>query len=290
MALYPVIMCGGAGTRLWPASRPSRPKQFIPLAGNRSLFQETALRVAPLAVDGGMVVVVAGVSHRPWILEQLDEVGLLEQVQVRLEPEAKDSAADVAAAALWTQRNDPRGVNVCVASDHHVPDEKAFRKAVIEATEGARLGRIVTLGIRPTEPSTAYGYISAQGAGLSPVAAFREKPDTASAVEFIRAGYLWNSGNFIVQANVLVEELKAYAIRIDPLDMKVSVGYCIESVDAASNKALRFVDVEFNPLEKEPGFLTYSRMRQVHNLRLQTIQELLDRLGLRTAVGDVHTV
>ena len=211
MALYPVIMCGGAGTRLWPASRPSRPKQFIPLAGNRSLFQETALRVAPLAVDGGMVLVVAGVSHRPWILEQLDEVGLLEHVQVLLEPEAKDSAAAMAAAALWTQRNDPRGVHVFVASDNHVPVEKAFRKDVIVAAEGARLGRIVTLGIRPTEPSTAYGYISAQGAGLSPVAAFREKPDTASAVEFIRAGYLWNSGNFIVQANVLVEELKAYA-------------------------------------------------------------------------------
>ena len=95
---------------------------------------------------------------------------------------------------------------------------------------------------------------------------------------------------FHKNANVPVEELKAYAIRIDPNDMKVSVGYCIESVDAANNKALRFVDVELNPLEKEPGFLTYSRMRQVHNLRLQTVQELLDRLGLRNAVGDVHTV
>jgi mannose-1-phosphate guanylyltransferase/mannose-6-phosphate isomerase len=211
MSLYPVIMCGGAGTRLWPASRPSRPKQFIPLAGNRSLFQETALRVAPLAVDGGVVVVVAGVSHRPWILEQLREIGLLDNVQVLLEPEAKDSAAAMAAAALWTRQRDPQGVNVFVASDHHVPDADAFRKAAIEAADGARLGRIVTLGIRPTEPSTAYGYISAGGDGLSPVLAFREKPDTASAVEFIRAGYLWNSGNFIVQADVLVQELRAYA-------------------------------------------------------------------------------
>ncbi len=211
MTLYPVIMCGGAGTRLWPASRPSRPKQFIPLAGNRSLFQETALRVAPLAADGGVVVVVAGVSHRPWILEQLREVGLLDHVQVLLEPEAKDSAAAMAAAALWTQQRDPHGVNVFVASDHHVPDGEAFRKAAVEAADGARLGRIVTLGIMPTEPSTAYGYISADGDGLSPVLAFREKPDTASAVEFIRAGYLWNSGNFIVQADVLVQELKAYA-------------------------------------------------------------------------------
>lgn len=211
MALYPVIMCGGAGTRLWPASRPTRPKQFIPLAGNRSLFQETALRVAPLAANGGMMVVVAGINHRPWILEQLAEVELLEHVQVLLEPEAKDSAAAMAAAALWTQRHDPEGVNVFVASDHHVPDDKAFRRAAIEAADGACRGRIVTLGIRPTEPSTAYGYINAQGEGLSPVGSFREKPDTASAVEFIRAGYLWNSGNFIVQAKVLIEELRVYA-------------------------------------------------------------------------------
>lgn len=215
MALYPVIMCGGAGTRLWPASRPARPKQFIPLAGNRSLFQETVLRVAPLAADGGTTVIVAGVNHRPWILEQLAELDLLEKVQVLLEPEAKDSAAAMAAAAVWTQRQDPEGVNIFVASDHHVPDVKAFRQAATDAAEGARRGRIVTLGIRPTEPSTAYGYINALGAGLSDVESFREKPDAASAVEFIRAGYLWNSGNFIVQAKVLIEELRVYAPSVE---------------------------------------------------------------------------
>jgi len=215
MALYPVIMCGGAGTRLWPASRPTRPKQFIPLAGNRSLFQETALRVAPLAADGGVVVIVAGIRHRPWILEQLAELELLEHVQLLLEPEPKDSAAAMAAAALWTWRNDPEGVNVFVASDHHVPDDKAFRQAALDAADGACQGRIVTLGIRPTEPSTAYGYISAHGGGLSPVESFREKPDTASAVEFIRDGYLWNSGNFIVQAKVLIDELQIYAPAVE---------------------------------------------------------------------------
>ena len=98
MALYPVIMCGGAGTRLWPASRPSRPKQFIPLAGNRSLFQETVLRVAPLAAEGGRLIVVGGVGHRDWILDQLEEVGV--DAQVLLEPQARDSAAAMAAAAI----------------------------------------------------------------------------------------------------------------------------------------------------------------------------------------------
>ena len=187
MALYPVIMCGGAGTRLWPSSRPARPKQFIPLAGNRSLFQETVERVAPLAGKDGKLVVVAGVVHREWLLDQLAEVGWKDSVQILLEPEARDSAAAMAAAALWTISRDPTGVNVFVASDHHIPDHGAFRKAVTEAARGAEQGQIVTLGVRPTEPSTAYGYINPEGAGLSRVRAFREKPAAETAAEYISA-------------------------------------------------------------------------------------------------------
>lgn len=211
MALYPVIMCGGAGTRLWPASRPSRPKQFIPLAGNRSLFQETALRVAPLAQDDGRLIVVGGVGHREWILDQLAEIGIDDRVEILLEPQARDSAAAMAAAALWTHARDPLGVNVFVASDHHIPDHDAFREACVVAAEAARDGRIVTLGVRPSEPSSAYGYISPEGPGLAPVRAFREKPDARTAADYIASGYLWNSGNFIVTAATLLDELKANA-------------------------------------------------------------------------------
>ncbi|MBN9479300.1 MAG: AGE family epimerase/isomerase [Bordetella sp.] len=210
MNLYPVIMCGGSGTRLWPASRPSRPKQFIPLAGNRSLFQETAMRVAPLVRDG-VLVVVAGTRHREWIVEQLEQLGLQDRTRILLEPEARDSAAAMAAAAAWTLAHDPDGVNVFVASDHHIPDHEAFRQAVRQAASAASAGRIVTLGVKPTSPSTAYGYINPEGPGLASVKAFREKPDRESAAEFIRDGYLWNSGNFIVSAATLVEELEARA-------------------------------------------------------------------------------
>lgn len=213
MALHPVIMCGGAGTRLWPASRPSRPKQFIPLAGNRSLFQETVLRVAPLATDGGRLIVVGGVKHRDWIVEQLNEVGV--DAQVLLEPEARDSAPAMAAAAAWVDRSDRNGVIAFVASDHHVPDHEAFRQAVRDAALEAGSGRIVTLGVTPTEPSSAYGYIKTTGPGLSAVAAFREKPDKATAAEYIEAGYLWNSGNFIVSAATLLDELKRYASGVE---------------------------------------------------------------------------
>src|SRR5690606_17826403 len=184
--------------------------QFIPLAGNRSLFQETAMRVAPL-IGEGVMVVVAGTRHRHWVLEQLEQLGLQDRTQILLEPEARDSAAAMAAAAAWTLARDPEAVNVFVASDHHVPDHEAFRTAVRQGAVSAAEGRIVTLGVKPTSPSTAYGYINPEGPGLAAVKAFREKPDRDSAAEFIRDGYLWNSGNFIVAAATLVEELEARA-------------------------------------------------------------------------------
>ena len=209
MALYPVIMCGGAGTRLWPASRPSRPKQFIPLAGNRSLFQETAARVAPLAGDDGTLIIVGGLRHRDWIVDQLNELEI--EAQVLLEPEARDSAAAMAAAAAWAARHDPEAIIAFVASDHHLPAHEAFREAVTAAAAGAADGRIVTLGVTPSEASQAYGYIKPSGRGLSAVEAFVEKPDRSQAQAYIDAGYLWNSGNFIVSAGALIDELAAYA-------------------------------------------------------------------------------
>lgn len=213
MALFPVIMCGGAGTRLWPASRPSRPKQFLPLTGRRSPFQETVTRVAPLVRDGGKLVVVGGLAHRHWIIEQLADLGV--EAQVLLEPEGRDSAPAMAAAAVWVAGQDPEGIVAFLASDHHIPDHPAFREALVEAAQGTGTGRIVTLGVRPTEPSSAYGYIKPTGPGLSDVAAFVEKPDTATAGDYIRDGYLWNSGNFIVSARTLLDELRAFAPEIE---------------------------------------------------------------------------
>jgi mannose-1-phosphate guanylyltransferase/mannose-6-phosphate isomerase len=209
MAFFPVIMCGGAGTRLWPASRPSRPKQFIPLSSNRSLFQEAVARVSPLAGDEGRLIVVGGLRHRRWIVDQLGELDV--EAQVLLEPEARDSAAAMAAAAAWAARQDPEAVIAFVASDHHIPDHEAFRTAMNDAAGSAREGRIVTLGVTPTGPSQAYGYIKPSGPGLSVVDAFVEKPDRIQAQAHIDAGYLWNSGNFIVSAATLLGELSTYA-------------------------------------------------------------------------------
>ncbi|MFK0298128.1 AGE family epimerase/isomerase [Brevundimonas sp. NPDC090276] len=206
-------MCGGAGTRLWPVSRPSRPKQFMSMGGDHSLFQEAVLRAVPLADGGGRVIVVGGVDHKAWILDQLEQIEA--DAQVLLEPEARESAAAMAAAAIWTHDRDPNGVNVFIASDHHIPDHQGFRAAVLSAVEGARQARIVTLGIKPNEPSSAYGYIAPTGQGLSPIAAFVEKPEQEQALQYIRDGYLWNSGNFIVASNVLLSELRAHAPEIE---------------------------------------------------------------------------
>lgn len=249
--IYPVIMCGGAGTRLWPASRPSLPKQFIPLAGNRSLFQETVARVAELVGDDGELVVVGGAVHRQAILDQLEAVGV--SAVILLEPEGRDSSAAMAAAALWTCRRAPTAVNLFVASDHHIPDPEAFRLSVRQAASAAAEGRIVTLGVVPTEPSSAYGYIAPTGPELSDVAAFVEKPDRATAQRYISEGYLWNSGNFIVRADVLSQEIGERAPAVDAavrvaLDQSETDGPCMTL--GSGFKAAPKISIDYAVMEK----------------------------------------
>ncbi len=210
---FPVIMCGGSGTRLWPLSRRSRPKQFIPLVDGQSTFRQTVRRLAKL--DGWpSILVVAGLAHLDWILSDAAEAGVA--VEVLLEPEARDSAAAIAAAAAWIVRHDPNGVAVVVASDHHIPDDGAFLAAVEAAGSAAEAGRIVTLGVSPSYASTAYGYIRAGKAlpAYGPareVAAFVEKPGADLAEDYVSQGYLWNSGNFIARAEVLLSDLDRFA-------------------------------------------------------------------------------
>ncbi|MDP3080262.1 MAG: AGE family epimerase/isomerase [Brevundimonas sp.] len=207
MAIYPVILCGGAGTRLWPASRPARPKQFIDLVSDVSLFQETVRRVAPLAA-GGRIVVVAGRDHRGFVEEQLAALGV--ESDLILEPVGRDSAPAMAAAALWIEQIDPDGTALFVASDHYIPDAPAFREAMNEAVTAASHGRIVTMGMVPTSASSAYGYIQPAGPGLSQVERFVEKPGQADAERYLGEGYLWNSGNFIAPVRTLLAEMRTF--------------------------------------------------------------------------------
>lgn len=206
--LFPVIICGGSGVRLWPESRPAVPKQFLSLLGDRSPFQETVLRVAPLATGGGRIVVVARWDHRSIVSSQLNAIGV--NAQILLEPVGRNSAPAVAAAAHWCATTDDDALAVVVAADQLVPDATAFRSAILTAIPAALSGKIVTLGITPKGPSSAYGYIKAAAPGLSPVSAFVEKPGLKAATLYVADGYLWNSGNFIAQASTILHEIDTH--------------------------------------------------------------------------------
>jgi mannose-1-phosphate guanylyltransferase/mannose-6-phosphate isomerase len=210
--LIPVILSGGAGTRLWPLSRELYPKQFLPLTGPRTMIQETALRAQGLASAAGPIV-VCNEAHRFLVAEQLRQVGIVPQA-ILLEPVARNTAPAVAVAAFAALAAAPEGVEpllLVLPADHVIEDLGSFRQAVETALLAARRGRLVTFGIVPTRPETGYGYIRkglASGPALE-VAAFVEKPDAAKAAHFVASGdYLWNSGMFLLPARGYLDELR----------------------------------------------------------------------------------
>jgi mannose-1-phosphate guanylyltransferase/mannose-6-phosphate isomerase len=206
--IIPLIMCGGAGTRLWPASREVRPKQFLPLFGPRSTFQDTLLRVSDPALFERPVV-ITNTAYRFMVLEQLAEIGI--EADVLLEPARRDSGPALVAGAAFAQMRDANAVVLALAADHVVGDTAAFVAACREGLVATEAGRIVTFGVQPERPATEYGYIRPGepiAGEVRAVVKFVEKPDPATAAEYIEAGYLWNSGNFMFRATVLLDEYR----------------------------------------------------------------------------------
>ena len=213
--LIPVILSGGAGTRLWPLSRELYPKQFLPLVGERTMIQETALRTAGLP-DAGAPIVVCNEAHRFLVAEQLRELGIAPQ-SILLEPVGRNTAPAVAVAALAALASHARDkgkggapVLLVLPADHVLEDVASFGRAVATALPAAREGRLVTFGVVPTQPETGYGYIrQANGDGaVRPVAEFVEKPDATRAKAFVASGdYFWNSGMFLLPAQGYLDEL-----------------------------------------------------------------------------------
>ncbi|RAU23750.1 mannose-1-phosphate guanylyltransferase/mannose-6-phosphate isomerase [Paramagnetospirillum kuznetsovii] len=205
--ITPVILSGGAGTRLWPLSRELMPKQLLKLTGERTLLQETALRVAEPSV------VVCNHEHRFIVAEQLREVGL-EPKAVVIEPVGRNTAPAAAVAALMLAETDPGALMLLMPSDHLIADSEAFRRAVAVATPLAQDGRMVTFGIQPTGPNTGYGYIKAGAAlgGGFTVERFVEKPDLSTAETYVASGaYTWNSGIFLLPVGLFLAELDQHA-------------------------------------------------------------------------------
>ena len=210
--LTPVILSGGVGSRLWPISREFHPKQFLPLAGELSMLQETLHRTGDLEASAPLVV--CNEEHRFMVAEQLRQVELRAGALI-LEPQGRNTAPAVALAALHAMVDDPAAVLLVLPADHLIQDIDAFVTAVGQALPLASEGRLMTFGIIPTCPETAYGYIQRGEelcAGIAGIEQFVEKPDKGTAQAYLDDGsYLWNSGMFLLQASTYLEELEKYA-------------------------------------------------------------------------------
>ena len=241
--LIPVILSGGSGTRLWPLSRESHPKQFLPLlGGDTSLLQSTWLRLRGLP-GAEAPLVVANEEHRFMVAEQLRQVGVTPAALI-LEPVGRNTAPAIAVAALRAQAGGADPVLLVLPSDHVIADEAAFREAVLLALPAAQSGQLVTFGIVPNAPETGYGYIKAgPGGHVRPVERFVEKPDLETAQGYVASGeYFWNSGMFAFLASRYLEELDKHNPRM--------VELARESLDKASFAACPADSIDYAVMEK----------------------------------------
>ncbi|MBN9356166.1 MULTISPECIES: mannose-1-phosphate guanylyltransferase/mannose-6-phosphate isomerase [Herbaspirillum] len=212
--IYPVILSGGSGTRLWPLSRAAYPKQFLPLVSEQTMLQETVTRVGSWP-EVQAPLIVCGNEHRFMIAEQMREIGV-RPLGIMLEPQGRNTAPAVAAAALHLQRLDPEAVMLVLPADHVIKDVLSFHEAVRRAMASVQQGALATFGIEPTQPETGYGYILRGGAhgadtGNFLVDRFVEKPDLETATGFLKqGGYYWNSGMFLFKARDFLAELESH--------------------------------------------------------------------------------
>jgi len=213
--ITPVLLCGGSGTRLWPLSRKSYPKQFTDLLGGPTLFQHSAQRLSGPGFSAPMVVTNA--DFRFIVTEQLASVGV-DPSAILIEPTGRNTAPAVLAAALWLAQNDPDALMLVAPSDHVVPDPEAFETAVMAGVAAAQAGQLVTFGIRPTHAETGYGYLELATdpgdftARPLPLSRFVEKPDAARAAEMLAAGtYLWNAGIFLFSVRTILAGFESHA-------------------------------------------------------------------------------
>jgi mannose-1-phosphate guanylyltransferase/mannose-6-phosphate isomerase len=213
--IHPILLCGGSGTRLWPLSRQAFPKQFARLVSEESLFQASARRLS--GAGFGAPVVVTSDAFRFVVTEQLAGAGMAAAATL-IEPEGRNTAPAVLAAALWLAVKDPEAIMLVAPSDHVMPDAEGFRAVVEAAVPAARAGKIVTFGIAPTRPETGYGYLELDSEGArgavepQPLLRFVEKPDAERAEAMLAAGtYLWNAGIFLFQARTMIEAFASHA-------------------------------------------------------------------------------
>ncbi|MEM8774186.1 MAG: mannose-1-phosphate guanylyltransferase/mannose-6-phosphate isomerase [Pseudomonadota bacterium] len=257
--ITPVILCGGSGTRLWPLSRKSYPKQFVPLVGETSLYQQSAQRLSGDGFD--RPIVVTNSDFRFIVTQQLAEVGL-EPGPILIEPSARNTAPALLAAALVQAKTDANSLLLAAPSDHFIQDAKAFCQSVARGIAAAEAGQIVTFGITPARPETGYGYLELgdpQDDGATALKRFVEKPKIEAAEAMLsQGGYLWNGGIFLYAAKTLIDAFEAYAPEL--------LKHVNAAVDAAE-RDLDFLRLAPRSWEKcEDISIDYAIMEKAENL------------------------
>jgi mannose-1-phosphate guanylyltransferase/mannose-6-phosphate isomerase len=281
MKIIPVILSGGSGTRLWPLSRKQYPKQYLPLVSDKTMLQETILRLNGL--DGlASPVIICNVDHRFLVAEQCQQIGITNPI-ILLEPIGRNTAPAIAAAALQPVEESEDSVLLVLSADHVIQNVEAFHKTINIAAKQAQDGKLVTFGIVPTDANIGYGYIKSSengNDGAYKVEEFVEKPDLQTAQSYLEQGnYLWNSGMFMFQANTLIDELTTYSPEI--------VKLVNESVDNATQD-LDFIRLEKQAFESSPSAsIDYALMEKSNNVVVVPLDAQWNDIGSWSALHDI---
>lgn len=283
--MIPVILSGGSGTRLWPLSRAKKPKQFLPLLNDKSMLQNTLLRLKGLP-DLAAPMVICNEDHRFMVAEQLREVSN-QQADIILEPVGRNTAPAIAVAALKALADNQDALLLVLAADHAIRDIPAFHRAIELATPAAQQGKLVTFGIVPSCAHTGYGYIrkaqhadAALPAEVFAVAEFCEKPDLATATSFVNSGqYYWNSGMFLFKASSLLAELQQYAPEIV---------HCAELALQQASSDLDFIRLNKDAFANSPSdSIDYAVMEKSANAAMVALDAGWSDVGSWDALWEV---
>jgi len=292
MQITPVILSGGSGTRLWPLSRKEYPKQYLPLAGDNTMLQETILRLSGL-VNLAAPIIVCNVDHRFLVAEQCQQIGI-KNPAILLEPVGRNTAPAIAAAALQSLKTSDDTVLLVLSADHVIQDIDAFHEAINIANNQAQEGKLATFGIVPTDANTGYGYIQAtpenDKSAVMKVESFHEKPNLEVAQQYLAVNsklsiknlpleFLWNSGMFMFKAEILIDELAVHSPGM------------VKAVGGAVNNATQ--DLDFIRLDKQAfgsspsDSIDYALMEKSNNVVVVPLDAGWSDVGSWSALYDI---
>lgn len=281
MKIIPVILSGGSGMRLWPLSRKQYPKQYLPLVGEKTMLQETILRIKGLK-NLADPIIICNADDRFLVAEQCQQIGIKKPV-ILLEPVGRNTAPAIAAAALQSLKDSEDSILLVLSADHLIQDIGAFHEALNIASQHAQTGKLVSFGIVPTDANTGYGYIKSSKEsinGAHKVEEFVEKPNIKAAEFYLeQGGYLWNSGMFMFQASVLIDEITKLSPNI------------VTNVNNAVNNATQ--DLDFIRLEKHAfvsspsDSIDYAVMEKSNNVIVVPLDAQWSDIGAWPALYDI---